>query len=130
MAAPPDGVAASGRCVLLLHGAAFTSQTWVDKVSKSTQFGCDDEKISLSDYCIYCMLHFEHKFCLCLFKNTGIANLFFCVFSFLRFILVCSALFDNTAFNPCFIQFFIKNLMRIISLMAANMQFRWLVTPL
>jgi len=30
--AVPAGVSRSGRTVLLLHGAAFTSQTWIDKV--------------------------------------------------------------------------------------------------
>jgi len=29
---PPSGTSASGKVVLLLHGAAFTSQTWVDAV--------------------------------------------------------------------------------------------------
>jgi len=29
---PPEGVSPTGKVVLLLHGAAFTSQTWVDKV--------------------------------------------------------------------------------------------------
>ena len=28
-AGPPPGVSATGRVVVLLHGAAFTSQTWV-----------------------------------------------------------------------------------------------------
>lgn len=31
-ASPPPGVPASGKTVLLLHGAAFTSQTWVSQV--------------------------------------------------------------------------------------------------
>ncbi|XP_023324492.1 protein ABHD14B [Eurytemora carolleeae] len=31
-ASPPDGVVRTGKTVLLLHGAAFTSQTWIDKV--------------------------------------------------------------------------------------------------
>ena len=31
-ASPPSGVAVSGLTVLLLHGAAFDSQTWVNKV--------------------------------------------------------------------------------------------------
>jgi len=31
-AEPPDNVSVSGKIVLLLHGAAFTSQTWVDQV--------------------------------------------------------------------------------------------------
>ena len=30
---PPPGTASTGRVVVLLHGAAFTSQTWLDKVA-------------------------------------------------------------------------------------------------
>jgi len=33
---PPEGVEETGTTVLLLHGAAFTSQTWVDKVPTLT----------------------------------------------------------------------------------------------
>ena len=30
---PPPGTASTGRVVVLLHGAAFTSQTWLDRVA-------------------------------------------------------------------------------------------------
>jgi hypothetical protein len=34
IAFPPEGVNFTHRSVLLLHGAAFSSQTWVDKVGE------------------------------------------------------------------------------------------------
>jgi hypothetical protein len=34
IAFPPEGVNFTHRSVLLLHGAAFSSQTWVDKVGQ------------------------------------------------------------------------------------------------